>query len=167
MMVTMMMWQCDGDDDNDYGDDYINWDGDDCNYDQDIELVAAVDFPTFSAVSQGWAWNINDSDDFHDSLNVVIMMMSYNLTMVMILVTSRSFFLVTESWMVPNVDRNHQTQPLVTHREIPVYKIQHNTTKYNTIQNTNQCTSRSVTHPWMKKLEYHHSDSFVTSFLNI
>ena len=37
-------------------------------------------------------------------------------------------------------------------------KIQHNTTKYNTIQNTNQCTSRSVTHPWMKKLEYHHSD---------
>lgn len=47
MMVTMMMWQCDGDDDNDYGDDYINWDGDDCNYDQDIELVAAVDFPTF------------------------------------------------------------------------------------------------------------------------
>ena len=78
MMVTMMMWQCDGDDDNDYGDDYINWDGYDCNYDQDIELVAAVDFPTFSAVSQGWAWNINDSDDFHDSLNVVIMMMSYN-----------------------------------------------------------------------------------------
>ena len=68
----------DGDDDNYYGDDYINWDGDDCNYDQDIKLLAAVDFLIFSAVSQGWAWNINDFDDFHDSLNVVIMMMSYN-----------------------------------------------------------------------------------------
>ena len=62
--------------------------------------------------------------------------------MTMILITVRSFFLVTGSWMVPNVDTNHHTQPLVTHSEHSI----HNTIQWTTIRNAVPTTQPLVTH---------------------
>ena len=111
---------------------------------------------------------------------ILLKTMMMMLMMMMILITVRSFFLVTGSWMVPNVDTNHHTQPLVTHSMycVHVYTISCNkihqtqplvtkSSQYNTKCRTQPLVTHTVDEEgWVSPFTFD-PPAFCDQFLNI